>query len=188
MPRKSFFVCSTREPFWLIKDVHGENGRVGSTRTEAEITIKSGGGLHKGQNLQTDRQRSQSNPEGGGVSDEKSSDSGPEPASLPPQTDRLEGNLGFRKAAQKVREFPQTPGVYLMKDSTGVVIYIGKAKNLRSRAGSYFQSTAEKEARTAEWIHQIADIDYMECASEVDALLTENRLIKDIQPRHNKDL
>ena len=122
------------------------------------------------------------------MSDEKSSDSGPEPASLPPQTDRLEGNLGFRKAAQKVREFPQTPGVYLMKDSTGVVIYIGKAKNLRSRAGSYFQSTAEKEARTAEWIHQIADIDYMECASEVDALLTENRLIKDIQPRHNKDL
>ena len=70
------------------------------------------------------------------MSDEKSSDSGPEPTSLPPQTDPLEGNLGFRKAAQKVREFPQTPGVYLMKDSTGVVIYIGKAKNLRSRAGS----------------------------------------------------
>ena len=105
-----------------------------------------------------------------------------------PTEDPLSGNVGYRRAAQKVRDFPQTTGVYLMKDSTGVVIYIGKAKNLRSRAGSYFQSTAEREARTAEWIHEIADIDYMECDSEVDALLTENRLIKDIQPRHNKDL
>ena len=98
------------------------------------------------------------------------------------------GNLGFRKSAEKVRSFPQTPGVYLMKDSSGVVIYIGKAKNLRARAGSYFHVAAAQEARTAEWIHEIADIDYMECASEVDALLTENRLIKDIQPRYNKDL
>jgi len=100
----------------------------------------------------------------------------------------LDGNVGFRRSAEKVREFPQTPGVYLMKDTSGVVIYVGKAKNLRSRAGSYFQSTAAQEMRTAEWIHEIADIDFMECESEVDALLTENRLIKDIQPRHNKDL
>lgn len=100
----------------------------------------------------------------------------------------LDGNLGFRRSAEKVREFPQSPGIYLMKDASGVVIYIGKAKNLRSRAGSYFQATAAEELRTAEWIHEIADIDYMECESEVDALLTENRLIKDIQPRHNKDL
>ncbi len=75
-----------------------------------------------------------------------------------------------------------------MKDASGVVIYIGKAKNLRSRASSYFLQAAAQEARTAEWIHEIADIDYMECESEVDALLTENRLIKDIQPRNNKDL
>jgi len=100
----------------------------------------------------------------------------------------LSGNLGFRRSAEKVREFPQAPGVYLMKDASGVVIYVGKAKNLRSRAGSYFLTAAAQELRTAEWIHEIADIDYMVCASEVDALLTENRLIKDIQPRHNKDL
>lgn len=98
------------------------------------------------------------------------------------------GNVGFRRAAEKVRGFPQTPGVYLMKDAAGVVIYVGKAKNLRNRAGSYFQSTAAKELRTADWLHEIADIDFLECASEVDALLTENRLIKDVQPRHNKDL
>ncbi len=98
------------------------------------------------------------------------------------------GNVGFRRAAEKVKAFPTSPGVYLMKDATGVVIYVGKAKNLRSRAGSYFQSTAAREARTADWLHEIADIDYLECESEVDALLTENRLIKDVQPRHNKDL
>ena len=100
----------------------------------------------------------------------------------------LSGNLGFRRSAEKVREFPQSPGVYLMKDVTGVVIYVGKAKNLRTRAGSYFLAAAAQEIRTAEWVHEIADIDFMLCSSEVDALLTESRLIKDIQPRHNKDL
>ena len=97
-------------------------------------------------------------------------------------------SAGFSFAAEKVKGFPQTPGVYLMKDAQGIVIYIGKAKNLRSRASSYFLQAAAVETRTADWIHEIADIDYMECASEVDALLTENRLIKDIQPQHNKDL
>ena len=92
----------------------------------------------------------------------------------------------FEKAAQKVREFPTTPGVYLMKNSAGVVIYVGKATNLRSRAGSYFLKAAAEDDRTANWIGEIADIDYMDCESEVDALLVESRLIKDIQPQHNK--
>lgn len=96
-----------------------------------------------------------------------------------------DGNLS---PSEKVRTFPQTPGVYLMKDDKGRVIYVGKAKNLRSRAGSYFQKTAELEPRIADWVHQIADIDYMDCESEVDALLVESRLIKDIQPIHNKEL
>ena len=95
---------------------------------------------------------------------------------------------GFRHAATKVREFPQTPGVYLMKDSAGRVIYVGKAKNLRSRAGSYFLKGAEEELRTALWIKEICDIDYIECESEVDALLVESRLIKDVQPKYNKEL
>jgi excinuclease ABC subunit C len=97
-------------------------------------------------------------------------------------------SLGFEFASQKVRTFPTTPGVYLMKDSAGRVIYVGKAKNLRSRAGSYFLKAAAEEARTAVWIHEIADIDFMLCDSEVDALLVESRLVKDIQPKHNKDL
>ena len=96
--------------------------------------------------------------------------------------------LGNAYAADKVKSFPQTPGVYLMKDTAGVVIYVGKAKNLRSRASSYFQRTAENEMRTSYWINEINDIDFLECESEVDALLVESRLIKDIQPRHNKEL
>lgn len=95
---------------------------------------------------------------------------------------------GFRAAAERVREFPRTPGVYLMKDAAGRVIYIGKAKNLRSRAGSYFLKGAEEEWRTSPWIHEIQDVDYIECESEVDAMLMESRLIKDTQPKHNKEL
>jgi excinuclease ABC subunit C len=94
----------------------------------------------------------------------------------------------FRHAAGKVRQFPRTPGVYLLKDAAGRVIYVGKAKNLRSRAGSYFLKGALVERRTADWVGEIADADYVPCDSEVDALLMEARLIKDIQPKYNREL
>lgn len=94
----------------------------------------------------------------------------------------------FDRAAARAREFPQTPGVYLMKDAAGRVIYVGKAKNLRARAGSYFLKAAAEERRTADLVREIADIDFLEAESEVDALLAEARLIKDIQPRFNSDL
>src|SRR6188768_3384590 len=67
----------------------------------------------------------------------------------------------FRRAAAKVREFPRSPGVYLMKDSAGRVIYVGKAKSLRSRAGSYFLKGALAERRTADWVLEIADADFV---------------------------
>ncbi len=98
------------------------------------------------------------------------------------------GSFGFRRALAKVREFPHKPGVYLMKDAAGRVIYVGKAKSLRSRAGSYFLKAAAEERRTADLVREIADIDYLECESEVDALLAEARLIKDVQPKYNQDL
>ena len=91
-------------------------------------------------------------------------------------------------AAEKVRSFPHAPGVYLMKDEAARVIYVGKAKDLRSRAGSYFLKAAAEEQRTARLVQEIRDIDYLEAESEVDALLMEARLIKDIQPKFNKDL
>lgn len=97
-------------------------------------------------------------------------------------------NFGFRRAAARVKEFPQKPGVYLLKDSAGRVIYVGKATNLRSRASSYFLKQAKHERRTAYWVDEICDADYIECDSEVDALLVESRLIKDAQPKYNKEL
>ena len=91
-------------------------------------------------------------------------------------------------AAEKVKTFPHSPGVYLMKDSAERVIYVGKAKDLRNRASSYFHKAALEDARTAPLIPEIQDIDYIQTESEVDALLLEARLIKDIQPKYNRDL
>lgn len=90
--------------------------------------------------------------------------------------------------AEKVRSFPQSPGVYLMKDTQGRVIYVGKAKNLRSRASHYFTRAAAEDSRTMDMVPLIADIDHLTAETEVDALLLEARLIKDIQPRFNVEL
>lgn len=102
------------------------------------------------------------------------------------ESDDIAQESRFQFAAKKVKQFPLTPGVYLMKNMAGVVIYIGKATNLRSRTGSYFLKAAAEDSRTSSWIGEIADVDYIDCESEVDALLVESRLIKDIQPQHNK--
>src|SRR6266576_3241926 len=90
--------------------------------------------------------------------------------------------------SEKVKQFPPTPGVYLMKDAQGVVLYVGKAKNLRNRAGHYFSKAAAEDLRTADLVKLIADIDFIPADSEVDALLMEARLVKDIQPRFNVEL
>jgi excinuclease ABC subunit C len=97
---------------------------------------------------------------------------------------------GLRK---KAGELPTTPGVYLCKDGAGVVVYVGKANSLRNRVLSYLQPSADLAAsRNPEIERMIADVvtdlDWLECDSEVDALLRENRLIKDIQPRFNERL
>src|SRR5271163_905106 len=95
---------------------------------------------------------------------------------------------GFVPPAEKVKQFPTTPGVYLMKDAQGRLLYVGKAKNLRNRAGHYFTKAAAEDARTADLVKLIADIDFLPADTEVDALLLEARLVKDIQPRFNVDL
>ncbi len=113
---------------------------------------------------------------------------------MPDLDDRLEPPVSQQtddprpSAADKARTFPQTPGVYLMKDEAGTVLYVGKAVNLRSRAGSYFLAEAARDLRTRELVKHIRDIDYIPADNEVDALLKEARLIKDIRPRFNKDL
>lgn len=88
----------------------------------------------------------------------------------------------------RVRQFPEAPGVYLMKDAQGRVIYIGKAVNLKNRASSYFTAAAAVDRRTCDLIPEIADVEYIQTHSEVDALLLEARLVKDIQPRFNQEL
>jgi excinuclease ABC subunit C len=90
-------------------------------------------------------------------------------------------------------ELPTSPGVYLFKDERGVVLYVGKAKSLRNRVQSYLQPSARlAETRGPEIDRMVRElavgIDYVECDSEVDALLHENRLVKDIQPRFNERL
>ena len=88
--------------------------------------------------------------------------------------------------AEKVKSFPTTPGVYLMKDDRGEVIYVGKAKNLRNRASTYFTKDAAEDDRTRDLVKHIADIDFIPYETDVDALLKEARLIKDIQPKFNR--
>ena len=85
-------------------------------------------------------------------------------------------------------KFPAAPGVYLFQDQAGRVLYVGKAKNLRARAGSYFLAAAASDQRTIQLVREAYDIDFIEAESEVDALLMEARLIKDIQPKFNRDL
>lgn len=104
----------------------------------------------------------------------------PQPADTP-----VEAKLS---PAEKVKQFPAAPGVYLMKDEQGRVVYVGKAKNLRNRAGHYFTKAAAEDPRTADLVKVIADIDYLCAETEVDALLMEARLVKDVQPRFNVEL
>lgn len=89
---------------------------------------------------------------------------------------------------QKIKSFPAAPGVYLMKDARGRVIYIGKAVSLRSRVGQYFQPSADLGPKKQQMIAEVVDIEFLPAESEVDALLTEARLIKDTHPRYNARL
>jgi excinuclease ABC subunit C len=86
---------------------------------------------------------------------------------------------------KKIPSFPTTPGVYLMKDAKGRVLYVGKANNLRDRVSSYFVPSADLTVKTRALVSNIEEIECLDCGSEVDALLTEARLIKDLQPKYN---
>src|SRR3954465_15842138 len=96
--------------------------------------------------------------------------------------DRLENLLA------KAHALPKAPGVYLMKDDKGRVVYIGKSASLRDRVCSYFQPATKLDFKKAPLREVVVDFDFVETASEVEALLAENRLIKDIQPRFNARL
>src|SRR5258706_620431 len=92
------------------------------------------------------------------------------------------------KLAEKARQLPKAPGVYLMKDDKGRVIYVGKSASLRDRVANYFQPATRLEHKKVGLIDLICDFDVIQTDTEVEALLAENRLIKDIQPRYNARL
>ncbi len=86
---------------------------------------------------------------------------------------------------QRARGLPRVPGVYLMKDAHGLVLYVGKAARLRDRVSSYFVPSADLGPRKMPMLDLVEDFDVIECEGEWEALLTENRLIKDIHPKFN---
>ena len=88
----------------------------------------------------------------------------------------------------RARKLPPVPGVYLLKDDHGVVLYVGKAARLPDRVASYFVPSADHGPKKDRMLADVVDFDVLECESEWEALLTENRLIKDIRPKYNTDL
>ena len=86
---------------------------------------------------------------------------------------------------QKANDLPAAPGVYLMMDKTGKVIYVGKAKKLKNRVTQYFQSGSQHNEKTRVMVSQVDKFDTIFVSSEFEALVLENSLIKRHQPRYN---
>ncbi len=98
----------------------------------------------------------------------------------------------FKKIREKIRSFPAAPGLYFMKGHNDKVLYIGKGKNLRSRVSSYFKPagdlTVSRGPKIIEMLSKVETVDFLETETEVNAMLQEARLIKDIHPPYNSDL
>jgi len=89
------------------------------------------------------------------------------------------------RLAERARALPASPGVYLLKDASGTVIYVGKASSLRNRVASYFVPSVDLGPRKQPMLDLVVDVEVIECEGEWEALLMESRLIKDIRPRFN---
>ncbi|KHD88130.1 MAG: excinuclease ABC subunit C [Bdellovibrio sp. ArHS] len=94
-------------------------------------------------------------------------------------------NSRFEEVRDKVREFPTQSGVYLMKSQTDKIIYIGKAKNLRSRVRSYFTDSKDHSPKTRLLVQNIHEVEYILTKTEVEAFLLEASLIKKHRPKYN---
>lgn len=86
---------------------------------------------------------------------------------------------------EKISSFPEKPGVYIMKDKRGEIIYVGKAVSLKHRVRSYFQSSKNLSVKVASMVQKIEDIEYIVTDSEVEALILECNLIKFHRPKYN---
>ncbi|NLM45859.1 MAG: excinuclease ABC subunit UvrC [Firmicutes bacterium] len=92
------------------------------------------------------------------------------------------------KLQERLQCLPTRPGVYLMKDNRGKILYVGKAVNLRQRVRSYFQSPEKLAPKVRALAEKIADVDYTVTDTEIEALILESNLIKEYRPRYNIDL
>lgn len=86
---------------------------------------------------------------------------------------------------EKLKNLPKTPGVYFHKDAAGAIIYVGKAAVLRNRVRQYFQSSRVRDPKTDALVGEIADTDWMEVDSEIEALFLEAEMIRRYMPRYN---
>lgn len=86
---------------------------------------------------------------------------------------------------EKLAMLPENPGVYLMKDKTDAVIYVGKAKNLRNRVRQYFGSYGKSTRKVESMVKNISDFEYIIVGNEVESLILESNLIKELSPKYN---
>ena len=86
---------------------------------------------------------------------------------------------------ENLKKLPDCPGVYMHKDELGQVIYVGKAVSLRNRVRQYFQASANSNPKVRAMVSHIAEFEYITCATEMEALILENNLIKKYQPKYN---
>ena len=94
-------------------------------------------------------------------------------------------NQTFMRIKEKVKSLPLKPGVYIMLDARGKVIYVGKAKQLKNRVSQYFQGSQGHSQKTRNMVSQINDFDYIVAGSEFEALVLECSLIKRHMPKYN---
>lgn len=98
----------------------------------------------------------------------------------------------YEAIRRQIERFPTSAGIYFMKAENDKVLYVGKAKNLRARVGSYFQQgsdiAASRGPKIVEMLSKVKEVDFLETETEVDAMLQEARLVKDIHPPYNTDL
>ncbi|MGM9665460.1 MAG: GIY-YIG nuclease family protein, partial [Eubacteriales bacterium] len=86
---------------------------------------------------------------------------------------------------QKSSSLPRTPGVYIMKDRTGKVIYVGKSRSLKDRVSQYFHLSSDANLKTVRMVSQVNDFDVIFCDTEIEALALENVKIKQFTPKYN---
>lgn len=84
-----------------------------------------------------------------------------------------------------LQNLPKGPGVYKFKDEHDKIIYVGKAKNLKNRVSSYFQSSRDQTSKTKKMVEQIEDIEYTQVGSDLEAVMLETNMIKELHPKYN---